>query len=105
MTRSVPFFSWSCDFSFSFQREVQITLRGLLRLLDEAMQQDHPALIDAKQHASDAALRQAAPDFPKARAQRPHQRHADRPGKLHVLDVLANDLSVGGIKAPDPFAD
>src|SRR5262249_7251612 len=38
-------------------------------------------------------------------SERPAERHSDRPGKLHVLDVFADDLSIRGIEAFQPFTN
>jgi len=44
--------------------QLQILVRGLLRLLDESMQQDHPALlVDIEKYAGDSVLGQARPYF------------------------------------------
>src|SRR5439155_56137 len=66
-------------------------------------QENHPALMEAEQHAGDTALRHVAAYLPQPPAERPAQRHADRPGKFHVLDVFADDLPIGPIKALEPF--
>jgi hypothetical protein len=59
--------------------------------------------MDAKNHARDAALRYVTANFPKAFAQRPDQRHSDRPGILHVLDILADDPAILFIERFKPF--
>ena len=41
----------------------------------------------------------AAADFPQFPAKRTNERHAYRPGKLNVLDVLADDLPVFRIQS------
>src|ERR1043166_7469043 len=105
MGQSVPFVSSSCDLPLSLQCQIQIAQRRLLGFVDETVQQNHAPLDDTEQHAGNAALRQVAADLPQARPERPNERHPDRPGELHVLDVLANDFPVGYIKAPEPFTD
>ena len=42
----------------SLQRRIQISLRSLLCLLDETVQQHHPTFIDTEKYAGDAPLRQ-----------------------------------------------
>ena len=79
-------------------------LRGLLRLLDEAVQQKHLALVNAEYHARYPSMRNVASHFPKATAQGPNQRQAHRPGKLNVLDVFANELPIIRWQFPKPFA-
>src|SRR5947208_14688783 len=69
------------------------------------MQQHHLAVLLAEQHPRDTALRERAAHFPQSPAQWPAQRHADRPSKLDVLNVLADDLAVVVRKAVEPFAD
>ena len=60
---------------------------------------------DAKYDACDTALRYLASYFPKPATKRPDQRHPDRPGELHILDVLADDLAIGWVEAFEPLAD
>jgi hypothetical protein len=76
-----------------------------LSLLDEAMQQHHSAPIHAKQHAGNPTLRNLAAHFPQALPKRATERHPDRPGELDVLDVLADDFSIGSIESLQPFSD
>jgi hypothetical protein len=69
------------------------------------VQQHHPSLVNAKQNASNAATRQVAANFPQPLAHRPAERHADRPGKLDVLDVFTNDLSIFTAQCLEPITD
>ena len=69
------------------------------------MQKHHSALNDAKQNARNAAPRKIAANLPKPFAKRPAQWHANRLGELHVLYVLADDLSIFGLEALKPLAN
>src|SRR5262249_45959588 len=97
--------SSSCDLLLPLQRETEVALGCLLRLLDECVKQDHPAFVDAKQHAADTALGDVAADFPQSVAEGTAQRHADRPVELDVLDVLPDDLPIRIVQAPEPFTN
>jgi hypothetical protein len=57
-----------------------------------------------EQHSRDASARVLTADFPQAVAERTAQWHPDRPGKLHVFDVLADDLPLGIIQRLQPIA-
>jgi hypothetical protein len=74
-----------------------------LGLLDKAMQEDHSATCDTEYDPRYAAARQIAANFPKAFAERTAQRHSDRPRKLNVLDILANNLAVFILQCLEPF--
>jgi hypothetical protein len=86
--------SFSPELLHTFQSQFEVGCRSLLRFLDECVQQNHPALSRAEQHSRDPAFCQIAAHFPQAAAQCPTQRHAYRPGKLNVLDVLSNSFPV-----------
>src|SRR5258708_5855866 len=62
------------------------------------------SLLDTEDHACNAATCQPASYFPQFMAQRPDQRHPDRPGELNVFNILADGFSVLQIKALQPFA-
>ena len=44
-------------------------------------------------------MRKTAPHFPKGIAERANKRHTDRPRKFDILDILADHLPVGQVKA------
>lgn len=76
-------------------RKLQILYRRLLRFLNESVQQDHPASpVDIKKHPRDSVLAQFGSHLVDAIAQRPANRHTDRPAKLHRFYVLADPLSI-----------
>src|SRR5262249_36999684 len=54
------------DLGLPFAGQFQIGLRCLPRLLDETMQQDHPALGDADYHPSRSVAEKVAADFPQS---------------------------------------
>ena len=58
------------------------------------MQQDHLSLGDAKNHSRDSVTGKVASNFPKSMAQRPANRHANWPAKLHKRNVGANDSPI-----------
>jgi hypothetical protein len=75
--------------------QFQLCPRCLLSFLDEAMQQNHPALrVNIKQHPSDLVSTQTRPDFVKTVAQGFTNRHANRPTKFHGFDVYADLLPI-----------
>src|SRR5258708_1094524 len=61
--------------------------------------------MDGEQHAADTALGKLTTHFPKSIAQRPAQRHADRPTELNVFYVLSDDLPILFALALEPFAN
>jgi hypothetical protein len=78
-------------------RQLQILVRSLLCLLDESMQQDHPALlVDVEEHPRYSVLGQARPHLVDAIAYRSANGHADWPAELDGLNVLADPLPVLG---------
>src|SRR5258705_12281357 len=54
--------------SFALQRELDVLLRRLLCLLDEAVQQDHMAIAHAEDHPRDPVAIKVASYFPQADA-------------------------------------
>ena len=48
-------------------------------------------------------MRQPAADFPYIPTEGSHQRHADRPRKLDILDIFADDPTIGVVQALQPF--
>jgi len=88
---------WRSLFNFflSFAGQVQISLRGLLGLFNEAMQQNHVACAGAEDHAGDPALGQAAPHLPQPATERAAQWRSNRPTKFGRGNVEANDAAVG----------
>jgi hypothetical protein len=83
--------------TFVTPRRFQILVWSSLRFLDKSMEQDHSAFrIDVKQNPRDTILRQSRPYFMYPIAQRPADRHADRPPKLHRFDILTDPLPVTG---------
>src|SRR5262249_20654902 len=77
----------------------------LLRLLLEAVQEDHFAALDAEDDAPDAPAGQAAAHFPQPVPERAAIGHADRPAEFHLLNVVANDASILFRQFEKPFAD
>jgi len=67
------------------------------------MQEYHTVFLNAKNHAGDAAVRQAASDFPQLAAERAYQWHTNRPRKLDILNVFADDPSILCVQAFRPF--
>src|SRR5580658_3218831 len=67
-------------------------------------QQHHTSLLDTEDHADNAAPCQPASYFPQFVAQRPDQRHPDRPRKLSIFNVLADGFPVLQIEALQLFA-
>ena len=75
---------WSClHLLHPFTRNLQIVSRRLLGLLDEAMHHTDTTVIDEKHQACDTPTWQRGANFPQATTQRPAERHANRPTKLH----------------------
>jgi hypothetical protein len=75
--------------------QLQIFVRGLLRLLDEAVQKHHPApFVDVEEHSGDAVPRDIAAHLIETASQGPAHRHPYRPAELNCLDVLTDPLAV-----------
>ena len=49
------------------------------------------------------SVSQVAPDFPYVPPEKTHQRHPDRPRKLHILDILANHPAICRKQVFQPF--
>ena len=67
------------------------------------MEQCHFTGTYRKQDSSDATTFEPAANFPQVRLKLAYQRHAQRPAKLHQLDVLTNDLPIISGEAFEPF--
>jgi hypothetical protein len=67
------------------------------------MQKHHKIFFNVENHAGDAAVRQAPSYFPQFAAKRAHQGHANRPRKLDILDICADDLSILCLQASKPL--
>src|SRR5258705_3282089 len=91
--------------SFALQRELDVLLRRLLCLLDEAVQQDHMAIAHAEDHPRDPVAIKVASYFPQAVPKRSTMRTPDWPAKLNLLNVLPHCLAVFGRQFQNPFAD
>src|SRR5260370_38899741 len=78
--------------SFALQRELDVLLRRLLCLLDEAVQQDHMAIAHAEDNTRDPVAIKVASYFPQAVPKRRTMRTPDRQTKLNVLKVFPDCL-------------
>lgn len=75
--------------------DLQIVTGCLLGLLDESVQQDHPAfVIDVEKHSGDSVLRQIGSDFIDPLTERPADRHSDGPPEFNDFDVYSDALPV-----------
>jgi hypothetical protein len=80
---------------FVSPRQGQVSLGRLLRLLYEAVQQDHSVLaIDIEQNAGDAIVREVCADLVDSLTQRSANWHSNGPAEFNRLDVLSNSLSI-----------
>lgn len=86
-----------------YARKLEVGKRCLLRLLDEAVQQNHFICDYREKHTGDS-LRQADPNLPQIRLYLANQRHPKRPSRFYRLDVIPDRLSVLRIQAAQPFA-
>jgi hypothetical protein len=78
---------------FVSPRQSQVRVGRLLRLLYEAVQQDHSVLaIDIEQNAGNAIVREIRADLVDSLTQRPANWHSDRPAEFDRLDVLSNSF-------------
>jgi hypothetical protein len=68
--------------------------RAFLRLLDEAVKNQHFALLHAEQHARDPVARKLASHLPQGIAQRPTQRHSNGPPILDPHQILPDGVAV-----------
>src|SRR6266516_1631795 len=91
--------------SFALQRELDVLLRRLLCLLDEAVQKDHMAIAHAKDHPRDPVAIKVTSYLPQAVSKRSTMRTPDWPAKLDLLNVLPYRLAVFGRQFQNPFAD
>lgn len=75
--------------------QIKIFIGSLPRLLDESMQQHHPAsLVDIEKHTGDSVLSQISPHLMNAIAQGSANGHPDGPAELHGLDIFTNQLAI-----------
>lgn len=88
----------------SYACEFEISPRGVLRLLDEAVEQNHLVVDDCEKHPSNS-LPQLDPNLPDIRLHFPNQGHAHRPAKLHRFDVVTNCLPIFRVQLAKPFAN
>ena len=80
---------------FVAPRQFEVIVRRFLRLLDEAVQQDHAVfLVDVEKNPGDAIVSQVGPYFIDAAAQWPADGHSNRPAELYCFDVLADPPSI-----------
>src|ERR1700736_3008501 len=88
--------SWpSRHLSFAFQGKVNVRLRRLLRLLDEAVQQDHGAAAHAENHPRDPVAVERGAHLPQALAEGCAMRSPNRPSEFDLLNILADRVAVG----------
>src|SRR3977135_1733485 len=85
-----------CHLSFAFQRKVDLLLRRLLCLLDEAVQKDHVAIAHAEDHPRNPVAIKIASYLPQAVPKRSTVRPPYWPAKLNVLKVLPYRRAVLG---------
>lgn len=88
----------------SYACEFEISPRGVLRLLDEAVEQNHLVVDDCEKHPSNS-LPQLDPNLPDIRLHFPNQGHAHWPAKLHRFDVVTNCLPIFRVQLAKPFAN
>src|SRR5947208_4327091 len=91
--------------SFALQRELDVLLRRLLCLLDEAVQKDHMAVAHAEDHPRDPVAIKVASYLPQAVSKRSTMRTPDWPATLYLLNLLPYRLAVFGRQFQNPFAD
>jgi len=81
--------------AFVVSGEFQVLGGGLLRLLDESVEQHHSSLlINIEKHSRDAILIQARPYFVNAIAYWSTDGHPKRPTKFNRLDILTDPLAI-----------
>ena len=80
--------------SHALDRQLEIGFRRLLRLLDEAMKQDHLAFVIAEQNAGNPIPREACPHFlkPLMALHATAKGHPDRPSELRRSNIVSNQL-------------
>src|SRR6185437_6104257 len=89
----------------ALQGEIDLLLRCLLRLFDEAMQQHHAAAAHAEDDSRDSALHERTSHLPKSTARRTDKGQTQRPGELDILDVFADEPPVFRRQLFQPFTD
>src|ERR1035441_3973612 len=78
----------------ALERESQILGWGLLRFLDEAVQQYHAFPRHAENHPPDLSISQVAPYLPQTVAETATIGHAERPTEFDLLNVPADQLAI-----------
>jgi hypothetical protein len=78
----------------TLEREPQIPGWGLLRSLEEAMQQHHAFPRHAENHPPDVSISQVATYLPQAVAETATIGHAERPTEFDLLYIPADQLAV-----------
>ena len=78
----------------SLQCEPQIPIGGLLRLLDEAVQEYHALPDHAEDYSPDFSVTQIDPYFPQAVAKTAAVWHTKRPAEFNLLNGAANQLPI-----------
>src|ERR1017187_5397739 len=78
----------------TLERESQIPGWGLLRFLDEAVQQHHAFPRHAENHPPGLPISQFAAYLPQTVAETTTVGHAERPAEFDLLNVTANQFAV-----------
>src|ERR1035438_1312700 len=84
-------------------RESQILSWGLLRFLDEAVQQYHAFPRHAENHPPDLSISQVAARLPQTATETATVRHAERPPEFDLLNVPADQLAILQGQRQDPL--
>src|SRR5882672_4459979 len=78
----------------TLQRESQVLSWGLLRFLDETVQQHHALPRHAENYPPDLSISQVAPYLPQPIAETATIGHAERPTEFDLLNVTANQFAI-----------
>jgi len=85
----LSFSSPSSHLSFALQRELNVLLRRLLRLLDEAVHEDHVTITHTENHPRNPVAIEIASHFPQAMPKWSTMWTPDWPAEFYLLNVLA----------------
>ena len=85
---------------------MQVCGTGGVRLLDHAMQKNHPSEpVHVEEHAADPVAREIGPDFVETASHRTTCRHPGRPAELDRHDVVADKATILATECLQPFPD
>jgi hypothetical protein len=77
---------------------------GFLRLLDEAMQDDQHAVVEAEYESCDALAGKSRANLSETLFQTAHQGHTDGPTELDSHEVEADSSAIKRVESAEPLS-